>query len=215
MRHEQTLRLYSYWNEKRAGRPAPDRSEIAPAALGALLPSVMLLERDKRGDIVMRLAGSQLCSLRCTELRDASFASLFIPDSRTGVRKILTSLENGNSVVVMDVFARRTGGSGFRLEMALFPLADEKVRILGIATAKRTPEWFGLVPTQLELHGLRHINPDADLAFLQSRPSIPLRNRSEDTQNAYPHGLQVINGKGVFGPKRAMRAFRVLEGGKK
>ena len=46
MRHRDTIELYHYWNELRAGKPAPARSAIAPAGLGRLLPSVMLLDRN-------------------------------------------------------------------------------------------------------------------------------------------------------------------------
>lgn len=215
MRHKDTIELYKYWNEIRADRDAPLRSEIAPAALGRLLPSVMLLERNASGEIVFRLAGTRLCALSCEELKGRPFSGLFRPEDRTSMIKILNAVERGDSVVVLDAIAHRRGGGSVPAEVALLPLVDDRTRILGIATTATTPYWIGAEAAELELRGIRYMDPKADLVFLQSRPSVPVRQRFGDSGRPSVNGLHVLSGMGISAPKRVLRAFRVLDGGKK
>ena len=214
MRHKNSVELYRYWNELRGSAAAPARSSIAPAALGRLLPSVFLLDMAEDGDIVFRLAGSKLGTLHCAELRGLPIGELFAPDDRNRMQKILDAVHKENGVVVLDIAASRPGGDSVDMEMALFPLADEKTPILGIATTFSVPDWAGLVPAVLEVRGLRYLNADARHAFLQSRPSIPVLRRQTDDHNAKNPNLQVIRGKGEIGVSRPIRAFRVVDGGK-
>ena len=215
MRHKDTVALYDYWNEMRGDAPAPLRSRIAPAGLGRLLPSVMLLDKTDSEDAIFRIAGSRLCSLHCGELKGRRFSDIFLPDNRAGLSKIVKSVDIGNSVVVLDVIANRPGGTGASMEIGLFPIAGSTTRILGIASSFSQPDWWGLVPAMLELGGVRHLNPDAGFAFLQSRPSIPILRRRDDSDSGIQNRLHVIDGKAQIGPSRAIRAFRVVDGGKK
>lgn len=215
MRHKDTIELYKYWNEIRADRDAPLRSEIAPAALGRLLPSVMLLERNTGGEIVFRLAGTRLCALSCRELKGRPFSGLFRQEDRTALIKIMNSVERGESVVVLDAFARRGDGGSVPAEVALLPLVDDTTKVLGIATTATTPYWIGAEPAELELRGIRYMDPKADLVFLQSRPSVPVRQRASNGDRPSVNGLHVLTGTGLSSPKRALRAFRILDGGKK
>lgn len=55
----ETLRaLYNYWAGKRAGRALPDRADIDPIEMKALLGNLMLVERLEGGDYLYRLYGS-------------------------------------------------------------------------------------------------------------------------------------------------------------
>lgn len=215
MRHRDTVALYDYWNEMRGDAPAPMRSRIAPAGLGHLLPSVMLLDKTDGDNFIFRIAGSKLCSLHCGELKGTCFAEIFLPEDRQGLTKIINSVDRGNCVVILDILAKRPGGTGVSIEMGLFPLAGGPTRIMGITSAFSSPEWLGMIPALLELRGVRHMNPDAGLAFLQSRPSIPILRRRDDRDGDIQNRLHVIDGNGKIGPARALRAFRVVDGGKK
>ena len=215
MRHKDTVALYDYWNEMRGDAPAPLRSRIAPAGLGQLLPSVMLLDKTDADDFIFRIAGSRLCSLRCGELKTKPFASIFMPEDRQGLTRIINSVDRGNSVVILDTLAKRPGGSGVSFEIGLFPLDGGPTRIIGVGSAFSSPEWLGMIPEMLELRGVRHMNPDAGLAFLQNRPSIPILRRRNDTDDRIQNRLHVIDGNGKLGPARAIRAFRIVDGGKK
>ena len=178
MRHKDTVALYDYWNEIRGDAPAPMRSRIAPAGLGQLLPSVMLLDMIGSEDASFRIAGSRLCSLHCGELKGTRFADIFLPEDRQGLTRIVNSVDRGNSVVVLDIMAKRPGGTGVAMEMGLFPLAGDTTRIMGIASTFMSPDWWGVVPARLELRGVRNLNPDAGLVFfaepsLDSDPAVP------------------------------------------
>jgi len=215
MRHRDTIELYNYWNEVRDGQPAPHRSAIAPAGLGRLLPSVMLLQTDESGVPVFRLAGSRLCTLRCAELKDTPFAQLFAPDDAKQIEKGLNTVLRNGSLVVFDVQALRSASAGVAMEIALLPIDHERTRILGIASLFTQPEWLGIVPARFELRGVRYMDPLAGLSLLRNRPSVPVpRRRASDVKES-AHNLQVIAGKGEIGPRRALRAFRVVDGGKK
>lgn len=214
MRHKNTIQLYRYWNELRGDAAAPERADIAPAAVGSLLPAVMLLDITDNGEAVFRLAGSRLCTLRCAELKDLPIAEIFQHEDRARMRNILKSVQRENSLVVLDVSASRPGGSGVALEMAFFPLAGKTTKILGIASVLSIPDWIGEVPAVLGLRGVRFLNTEASLTFLQSRPSIPVSRRRVDAQQTNHDRWQVLSGKAEIGITRPIRAFRVIEGGK-
>jgi len=57
MRHPTSQALYAYWNEMRGERIAPQRLEIQPARIGAVLPDTFILERCDSRTFRYRLAG--------------------------------------------------------------------------------------------------------------------------------------------------------------
>lgn len=215
MRHKETIELYDYWNEIRGNREAPLRSEISPAALGRLLPSVMLLEQGNDGEVVFRLAGTRICSLRCRELKGRPFGSLFRDVDRPALSKVLNSVEQHKALAVLDAFADKGGGNGAPVEIALFPMADETTRILGILSPKKTPYWFGAEPAKLELRGIRYIDSQSDLPFLRSRPSVPISHRETEPEPGIRDRLKLLSGSNTARPKTALRIFTVHDGGKK
>lgn len=215
MRHKETIELFDYWNEIRGARDAPLRSEVSPAALGRLLPSVMLLEQREDGEIVFHLAGTRICSLRCRELKGRPFANLFRDTDRPAVEKVLRSAGHGKALAVLDAFTERGDGNGIPVEIALFPMADETTRILGILSPKKTPYWYGAEPAKLELRGIRYINSQSDLPFLRSRPSIPVGHGKTEPETGVRDQLRLLSGSDPERPKAALRIFTVLDGGKK
>jgi hypothetical protein len=215
MRHKDTIELYRYWDGLRAGRPAPDRAEISPAALGRLLPSVMLIERKSDGDTTLRLAGSRLCALRCRELRGEQLASMFVPVDRRNIQRIVSSVHGGGTVAVLDIEARTNDGRTVEMEIALFPLTGTKAQALGIASFASLPVWLGTDPVELDLRGIRMIDPDADLIFLQNRPSVPLASPENRRGERTRGGLNVVFGGGREADPRRSHPFTVYDGGKK
>lgn len=215
MRHKETIELFDYWNEIRGNREAPLRSEISPAALGRLLPSVMLLEQVANGEIAFRLAGTRVCSLRCRELKGRPFGDLFRDADRPAVTKVLNSVGQGKALAVLDAFADKGDGNGTAVEIALFPMADETARILGILSPSKTPYWFGAEPATLELRGIRYIDSQSDLPFLRSRPSVPISHRNTEPESGIRERLRLLSGTNPARPKTALRIFTVHDGGKK
>ncbi|GAB4354309.1 MAG: PAS domain-containing protein [Oricola sp.] len=214
MRHKETIGLFDYWNEIRGNRDAPLRSEISPAALGRLLPSVMLLERRADGEVVFRLAGTRICSLRCREIKGRPLTNIFRDEDRNALKKVLDSVERDNALAVLDTFADKGDGASVPVEVALFPLVDETTRILGIASFKTPPYWLGAEPARLELRGIRYIDARSDLPFLRSRPAVPVGNRAATSEPTVRDRLRLLSG-GPAKPKAALRIFTIHEGGKK
>lgn len=216
MRHKDTTALYHYWTELRAGRAAPERHELSPAALGALLPSVFILQPRASGAMTFRLAGTGVCAYRCEELREQAFSALFTPGDYKTVDRMLAAVRGQSTMAVLEVDAPNAAGHRLRSEMLLLPLAPDM--ILGIWSVFSKPYWLGAKPVEdLELQSLRLMDPDAPLAFLQNRPAIPLadRHRREETPPPASPSLNVIEGTGNNSGARRPFVFRVLHGGKK
>ena len=215
MRHKDTIRLYQYWNELRAGRPAPDRSEVSPAALGSLLASVMLLDRNGNDEAIFRIAGSKLCALKCRELRGEALAAMFIPADRRSVSRIVNSVARDHTVAVLETEARSTRGRTVTVEIALLPLEGDKTGILGIASPSSTPVWLGTEAVELDLRGIRFINPETGLLFLQNRPSVSLNDHKNAPGYGKTRSLSVVSGGDRGSAPSFGRSFRVYDGGKK
>lgn len=215
MRHKETNSLFNYWNEIRGSRDAPARSEVSPAALGPLLSSVMLVERKSGGDILFRLAGTRICSIRCRELRGRPFAGMFQDCDRPALERVLNSVAEENALAVLDARLANREGNAVPAEIALFPLEDKTVRILGAVSIKWEPYWFGAEPALLELRGIRFLDKSADFLFLQSRPSVPVKNRNQAPPPDVRNHLRLLGGTNTRGPAKTLRIFTVHEGGKK
>lgn len=60
-RHPDLLRLFTYWNARRADRPAPARADIDPAQIKTLLPDVMIWNAQRQGEpFTIRLVGERI-----------------------------------------------------------------------------------------------------------------------------------------------------------
>ena len=82
MKHPSTRAFYSYWDEKRAGARAPDRSEIEPGAVRALLGDIFVLSYDVASGYPFRVAGTRVCALLGRDVKEQSFTGLFAAASR-------------------------------------------------------------------------------------------------------------------------------------
>src|SRR6195256_811879 len=82
MKHPSNREFYAYWDEKRGGARAPDRSEIEPSAVRELLGDIFVLSFDSAAGHPFRVAGTRVCALLGRDLKDQSFSALFTPDGR-------------------------------------------------------------------------------------------------------------------------------------
>ena len=69
MENPNTQTLYRYWNELRAGRDAPGRSEVDPRRISGSLETMFILEARDDGQMRFRLAGTRLCEWLGMEAR--------------------------------------------------------------------------------------------------------------------------------------------------
>ena len=90
MKHPSNQQFFAYWDQKRAGAQAPDRSEIEPEAVRDLLPDIFVLSCDNAARFPFRVAGTRLCALLGRDLKDKSFLELFTGDGRREIKDIIT-----------------------------------------------------------------------------------------------------------------------------
>src|SRR5271156_3373532 len=90
MKHPSSREFFAYWDGKRGDARAPDRSEIEHGAVRELLGDIFVLSYDVCAGYPFRVAGTRVCALFGSDMKDKSFAALFAPESRGEIRDIIT-----------------------------------------------------------------------------------------------------------------------------
>jgi len=121
MKHPSSREFFAYWDEKRAGARAPDRSEIEPSAVRELLGDIFVLSYDSTAGYPFRVAGTRLCALLGHDLRDRSFSSLFVQDVRREIEDIITVVTEEMLAAVAGITATSEDGATSHLELLLLP----------------------------------------------------------------------------------------------
>jgi hypothetical protein len=121
MKHPSSREFFAYWDEKRAGARAPDRSEIEPGAVRELLGDIFVLSYDSAAGYPFRVAGTRLCALLGQDLRDRSFSSLFVQDVRREIEDIITVVTEEMLAAVAGITATSEDGTTSHLELLLLP----------------------------------------------------------------------------------------------
>jgi hypothetical protein len=121
MKHPSIRAFYAYWDEKRAGARAPDRSEIEPGAVRALLGDIFVLSYDASSGYPFRVAGTRVCALLGCDLKDRSFAALFAGDARREIEEIIAVVTEEMLAAVAGITATSQDGSVAHLELLLLP----------------------------------------------------------------------------------------------
>jgi hypothetical protein len=121
MKHPSTREFFAYWDEKRGGARAPDRSEIEPGAVRELLGDIFVLSYDATSGHPFRVAGTRVCALLGCDLKDRSFSALFAPDTRREIEDIITVVSEEMLAAVAGIAATSEGGSTAHLELLLLP----------------------------------------------------------------------------------------------
>jgi hypothetical protein len=93
MRHPTIRAIYAYWNDIRAGRAAPNRTEINPVRLGSALPDVFMLDAPEKGSS-FRLVGSRIANTLGREPTSLVFSEIFVEDARRNARAALSVAAN-------------------------------------------------------------------------------------------------------------------------
>ncbi|MEL6288036.1 MAG: PAS domain-containing protein [Pseudomonadota bacterium] len=205
MQTETSSRLFTYWNDLRGPRMAPNRFEIEPARIADLLSRTFILERDAAEQFVFRLAGTLICERFGREFRGANILSLLTQTDCASLERVLKSVTHESAVGVVTLDASTGDGRITPLEMLILPLIHDGStvsRLLGaLATIGEPPAWLGHTPiAQTSVTRVSMIWPDG-----------------------HPHAL--IDGAArqlpfsqIQGPKRVVsidrRRFRVFDGGR-
>lgn len=203
MKQTASLWLFSYWNELRNGRKAPNRFEIEPVKIGPLLPETFILETDDSRDFRFRLAGTRICETYGYELKGLDFISFWDDrNEREAIESLLHTIKQDGSTGLLEFTARNEDGETCRFEILLLPLihsGDEVNRIMGSLSPIDDPWWLGtkrLVSQNLD---------DLELVWPDIKPSLTLLDK-DDRDNSPEYNGRIVSANG--------RLFRVLDGGK-
>jgi hypothetical protein len=169
MRQAATRELFNYWNRLRAGRDAPERSEIDLAAIRGLLHDIFMLEVDAGHRFPFVMSGSRVNALFCAEQRSRSFLDLWPLREVHNIAAVLLTVVDAACPVIACAEARPESYAKADVEILLLPLhhnGHAQARILGLLATAAKPTWFGLLASeQLTLRSLRAID-DAVLPVL-------------------------------------------------
>jgi len=121
MKHPSSQQYWAYWNEKRGGARAPDRSEFEPGAVRELLGDIFVLSYDSAAGFPFRVAGTRICALLGRDLKDRSFSELFVGDGRREIEDIITVVTEEVLAAVAGITATAQDGQPAHLELLLLP----------------------------------------------------------------------------------------------
>ncbi len=133
--------LLSYWEQLRAGRMAPMRSEIDPRQINSALGHTFILETDRVGGIRFRLAGINICDLLGMELRGMPAHALIDPMFRESFDNALATMAEDPRKIELRLSGHGIHHAHITARMVLLPMQgpDGKItRILG-GIAVRSP----------------------------------------------------------------------------
>lgn len=168
MKHPATRELFAYWNGLRGDRTAPERSDIDPAAIRAVLADTFMLDVDMPQGFPFRLAGTRVNGLFDAEQKGQSFLSLWRPMERRNMAAVLMTVADGACPVVAGAAGAPMGQDECAFELLFLPLRHygrTHSRILGLIKTATRPAWLGLLPLgPLTLRSLRIVDtPDAEI----------------------------------------------------
>src|SRR5215210_5881462 len=121
MKHPSSREFFAYWDKKRGGAPAPDRSEIEPGAVRELLGDIFVLSYDSTAGYPFRVAGTRVCALLGCDLKDRSFSALFAADDRREIEEIIAVVSEEMLAAVAGITAISRDGRPAHLELLLLP----------------------------------------------------------------------------------------------
>ncbi|WP_208998745.1 PAS domain-containing protein [Roseibium aestuarii] len=210
-----TQALYSYWDDLRGTRPAPNRSEVDPGRIRGLLGDTFILETSGAQNVRYRLAGTRLCSAHCRELKGRNFLRGWSTKDREALESLLTAITEDGAAAVVGVNGHTERDQVLRMEMLLLPLnvpGEGRTRILGSCTPMDRPYWLGLHPIlQQSITSLRLVWPDERPAFLRGpQTANPILPRFQAERMPMPVPAAAM----AAGAERRVGHLTVYQGGK-
>src|ERR1700754_2292872 len=121
MKHPSSREFFAYWDEKRGGARAPDRSDIEPNAVRELLGDIFVLAYDNAAGFPFRVAGTRVCALLGGDLKDRPFSEMFAPDGRREIEDIIAVVAEEMLAAVAGITAIAEDGRTSHLELLLLP----------------------------------------------------------------------------------------------
>jgi hypothetical protein len=148
VQHAVITELYAYWMKLRGTRSAPERNDVDPGAIRAVLADTFVLDFDDRRGFPFRIAGSRANALFLKELRGLSFVELWRDADRKHLSSILHCAADEEQPFLVGAEARPPGLGSVEIEAVLLPLRHHGLthsRILGGFAVAAAPYWIGLI----------------------------------------------------------------------
>jgi hypothetical protein len=203
MRHKTTQTVFTHFNRIRGGNSAPLRADIQPSELKSVLPDVFILEMDRRGSPVFRLAGTRVCAILGRELRGEDFMTLWHAPHGHKMKLAAEAVLANQAPIMVKVRSVADEESAGDLEMLLLPLSSRPGvvdRLYGSLADLSHP------PLRTERS---RILLAETLTFVASEPCRPQRLVAENVE-----AVTVVSAQGASLRSRIMH-LKVLEGGRK
>jgi hypothetical protein len=194
MRQVASKTLYTHWSDVKRGQASPDRNDLDPSALGAILQDVFILGAEPGGPWRYRVAGTRLAGFANRELRDEPFERWWNAGDRRDLGRMLQSVVDEDAPLVGGAYGTSTDQLRYEFELVLLPLRHggrSGLRMLGgFFPATGTLRRHGLLVDEMGLVSLRALQRQGEGAITFGR--------------AAPSGDMAAERR---------RAFRVIEGG--
>ena len=173
--------LKAYWENLRAGRVAPYRSEIDPREFKHALENMFILEIVGDKNIRVRLAGMKMCEMMGMEVRGMSPRAFMMPGDRSGFDQAILDVVAKPTVtefVMETVDYNGHSGTAYVLMMPLRSDFGEITRILGCITdtgsAYEAPVRMRITRMKSEPIQFDEAADEAQIAgFAERQPSFP------------------------------------------
>jgi hypothetical protein len=123
MKHQANREFYSYWDEKRAGAAAPERSDLEPEHVRHLLGDIFVLSCDPAAGYPFRVAGTRMCALLGRDLKGQSFTRLFHDGDREEIEDLLGIVAEETLPTVAGITTQAPDGTRVHLELLLLPFS--------------------------------------------------------------------------------------------
>lgn len=149
MRHAVSIELYGYWSALRSGAHAPERNEVEPGAIQAILPDTFVLDYNPTGGFPLRICGSRVSALFLKELRGASFLHIWRDEDHPAIASILRTAADKELPLALLAEAHPHELAPVRIEVTVLPLrrgGATHARMLGALAADVGNDFRGSMP---------------------------------------------------------------------
>jgi hypothetical protein len=185
MKHPSNRLIFDYWNTQRGNRPAPDRSEIDPAAIRSALSDTFIIAFNTQEKHPFRLSGTRLCALFGGELKGRSFIDLWDAPKQRLLLDLTRIVASESVGLVIGAVGWTSSDLSVELEILLLPLTlrgKTHMRVMGAIAPLNVPFWIGATPVEaLAITGHRFLGPRHD------RVPIPVVTIPEDVADIRRH----------------------------
>jgi hypothetical protein len=203
MRHPTSQALYAYWNEMRGERIAPQRLEIQPARIGAVLPDTFILERCDSRTFRYRLAGTRVCARFGMELRSLNFLDRWSAGDRAMLEEHLSAITESGRAGVFTGEALAGIKPAATFEIVILPLVhtgNAIDRFLCAISLFDEPAWLAREP----ISRIRLVAAEA--VWPRGQPQRPaVSSGSQDPLLPHVRNARIV--------RQDRRQFRVYDGG--